>query len=121
MTISGGRYTLGDLAAQYLAKTPAVRVAYVTDTAWSDVSRPGLLRLAHRARVLYCDSFYSETHRAQAEKHRHMTATLAAQYARDARVDALVLIHFAGRYEGRYETLLEEARAIFSATSAELA
>ncbi len=119
-TIAGGRFTLGDLAAGYFARTPEVRVAYVTDTAWSDAARPGLLRLAHRAWRLYCDSFYGKAHQVQAARHRHMTATEAAEFAREARAEALVLIHFAGRYAGRYEALVEEARAIFPATSAEL-
>ena len=42
-----------------------------------------------------------------------MTATHAAELALAARVEELVLIHFAPRYKGRYEQLLEEARAIF--------
>ena len=121
MTVSGGRFTLGDLARDYFARSPGIRVAYITDTAWSEASRPGLLKLAHRAWRLYCDSFYSKTHQAQAEKHRHMTATQAAMLAVEAKVESLVLIHFAGRYEGRYELLIEEARAIFPATSADLA
>ncbi len=120
VTLSGGRFALGDLAESYFARSPGVRVAYVTDTAWSDAARPGLLRLAHRAWRLYCDSFYSIAHQGQADKHRHMTATAAATFAREAKVESLVLIHFAGRYAGKYETLVEEARAIFPSTSAEL-
>jgi ribonuclease Z len=92
----------------------------VTDTAMSEAARPALLKLADRAGRLYCDSFYADSERKQAEKHRHMTATQAAEFARDARAEALVLIHFAGRYKGRYEALVEEARAIFPATTADL-
>jgi len=57
---------------------------------------------------------------AQAEKHKHMTATQAAFFAREAGVGELVLIHFASRYKGRYEMLVEEAKAIFGNTSAEI-
>ncbi len=120
VTISGGRFALGDLASAYFASTPGARVAYVTDTAWSDRSKAGLLRLARRASRLYCDSFYSQTHLAQAQKHRHMTASQAAEFAALAKVDELILIHFAGRYAGRYEPLVDEARAIFPRTSAEI-
>ncbi len=119
MALSGGRFTLGSLAETYFERTPDVRVAYVTDTAWSDVVRPRLLRLAHQASQLYCDSFYSKREAKQAEKHRHMTAIQAAEFAREAKVESLVLIHFANRYAGRYEDLVEEARSIFPATSAE--
>jgi len=49
-----------------------------------------------------------------------MTATQAAEFAREADVEELVLIHFATRYEGRYEALVDEARAVFPRVSAEL-
>ncbi len=118
--VAGGTLPLGELKDRYFVETPGSRVAYVTDTAWSDSVRPSLLRLAHRARRLYCDSFYAAAQSAQAEKHHHMTATQAAEFAREAGVDELVLIHFASRYSGRYERLLEEARAIFPNTTAEI-
>lgn len=101
-------------------ESPGSRIAYVTDTAWSDVSRPGLLGLARGARRLYCDAFYAEAQRSQAEKYRHMTAPQAAEFAREAGVRELVLIHFASRYRGCYESLVEEARAIFPNTTAEI-
>jgi ribonuclease Z len=118
--IAGGTLPLCVLKEQYFVETAGSRVAYVTDTAWSDKVRPGLLQLAGGARRLYCDSFYAHAQIAQAEKHRHMTATQAAEFAREAGVAELVLIHFASRYKGRYEALVEEARAIFLNTTAEI-
>ena len=100
------------------AESPDARIAYVTDTAWSESSRPGLLGLAQGARRLYCDAFYADAQRAQAEKYRHMTASQAAEFAREAGVEELVLIHFASRYRGTYQTLVDEARAIFPNTIA---
>ena len=49
-----------------------------------------------------------------------MTATSAAELARGARVDELILMHFALRYSGRYAALVDEARAIFPNVSAVL-
>jgi len=49
-----------------------------------------------------------------------MTATQAAEFARLAKVEELILIHFAPRYKGHYEALVEEARALFPKTSAVL-
>jgi ribonuclease Z len=106
--------------AYALVEKSGVRVAYVTDTAWSEASRPGLLRLAHRAYRLYCDSYYSVAQAARAEQYRHMTATYAAELARQAEVEQLILMHFAPRYAGHYEALIEEARAIFPRVSADL-
>jgi ribonuclease Z len=117
---AGGTLPLAELKARYFIDTPGSRIAYVTDTAWSEQVRPALLQLAGGARRLYCDSFYAQAQIAQAEKHRHMTATQAALFAREAAVGELVLIHFASRYNGRYESLVEEARAIFPNTSADI-
>jgi len=116
----GGTMPLGKIRAKYFAETPGSRVAYVTDTAWSDASRPGLVRLARGARRLYCDSYYAEAQAAQADTYHHMTATRAAEFAREAGVGELVLMHFAGRYKGRYEELVEEARAVFPNVTAEI-
>jgi ribonuclease Z len=118
--IQGGRFPLGTLADQYFLHSRGVRVAYVTDTYWSDTVRPGLLKLAHRAHRLYCDSYYAHAQSKQAATHRHMTATTTAEFAKLAKVDELVLIHFAPRYAGRYHALIEEARAIFPNVTADL-
>jgi ribonuclease Z len=96
------------------------RIAYITDTLLSDAVRPALIRLARGAKRLYCDSFYAQAQSSQAQKYHHMTASEAAQLALAAEVDQLVLIHFSSRYEGRYESLVEEARAIFPRVSAEI-
>ena len=118
--IDGGRWTLGDLASRFFGRTPGARIAYVTDTLLSPLVRPDLVRLAGKATRLYCDSYYSSRHAKQAEKYRHLTATRAAELARDAKVESLVLIHFAARYHGQYDELIDEARLIFPATAAEL-
>ncbi len=120
LEIHGGRFTLGMLGEQYFAISRGARVAYVTDTAWSESVIPGLLKLARRAHRLYCDSYYAQAQSRQAATHRHMTATQAAEFAQLAKVDELVLIHLAPRYAEGYEALVEEARAIFPKVSAEL-
>jgi ribonuclease Z len=120
LEIDGGRFTLGVLGEQYFARSRGSRVAYVTDTAWSDAVRPGLLRLANRAQRLYCDSYYAAAQIKEANRHRHMTATQAAEFATTARVDQLILMHFGSRYAGRYQELVDEARKIFPRVSAVL-
>ncbi|MDR3638415.1 MAG: MBL fold metallo-hydrolase [Isosphaeraceae bacterium] len=111
---------LEELRATYFTESACSRIAYVTDTAWSQSARPSLLRLAHEATRLYCDAFYADAQRKSAEKHRHMTATQAAEFAREAGVSELVLIHFAARYKGHFEALVAEARAVFPNSSAEI-
>lgn len=106
--------------AYALTEESGVRVAYVTDTLWSAKSRPGLVKLAARADRLYCDSFYALADKKFANTYKHMTATHAAQLARQAKVGELVLMHFSTRYRDRYQDLVEEARAIFPNVRAEV-
>ena len=120
LKVSGKTYALSELRQRYFTESPGARIVYVTDTAWSDKSRPALLRLATEATRLYCDSFYAHEQLDSAVRHRHMTATQAAEFAREAAVEQLVLIHFASRYEGRYQALVDEASAIFRNASAEI-
>src|SRR5262249_48562103 len=57
--IGGGKFTLETLASNYFSSSRGARIAYVTDTHWSDAVKPGLLKLAQRASRLYCDSYYA--------------------------------------------------------------
>jgi ribonuclease Z len=120
LTIDGGKFTLGTLGEQYFAVSKGSRIAYVTDTAWSAAVQPGLLKLAKNASRLYCDSYYAHADLKRAGQYRHMTATHTAEFATRAKVDQLILMHFAPRYAGKYEALVEEARAIFPRVSADL-
>jgi ribonuclease Z len=118
--VQGGRYLLGHLAEQYFRQTDAVRIAYVTDTLWSESVKPTLVKLARRARRLYCDSSYLAKDRDRAEKYKHMTAGEAAELAKAANVRELVPIHYSGRYHGRFHELVEEARAKFANVAPDL-
>jgi ribonuclease Z len=120
LQIQGGRFTLGSLADQYFAESGGARIAYITDTFWSPELRPQLVRLAKGAWRLYCDSFYAKREAKNAAQYRHMMAHQSAELAKLAKVEQLVLIHFASRYTGRYDQLLEEARAVFPRVTAEL-
>jgi ribonuclease Z len=120
LEIDGGRFLVRDLAAKYFEESAGAKLTFITDTAMSDSARDRLLTLAHRSTRLYCDSFYLDAQRSAAEKHRHTTARQTAEFARDAEVDELILIHFSGRYSGRYDRLVDEARAIFPRTTAEI-
>ena len=119
LEIQGGAFTLDALAERYFAESAGARVAFVTDTFWSESLRPELVKLAKGAWRLYCDSFYDRKEARGAAKHKHMMAHQSAELAKLAKVDQLVLMHFATRYEGKYETLVDEARAVFPRTTAE--
>ena len=120
VTIDGGSRKLGDLAERYFTQTAGARIAYITDTLLTDELRPSLVKLAKNAAFLYCDSFYASSQSKDAAKHKHMMTHQAAELAKAAKVDQLILIHHATRYAGRYEALLAEAAAIFPRVRHEL-
>lgn len=120
LEINGGSFTLATIAENYFTKSPGARVAYVTDTFWSEAVRPSLVNLARGAWRLYCDSFYSKAQAKQAAQYRHMVAPQSGELAKLAKVDQLVLIHFATRYAGKYQQLIDEAAEVFPRVTAEI-
>lgn len=118
LEIEDGQHTLASLADRYFAKSRGSRVTFITDTAWSEESKPGLIKLANKATTLYCDCYYARAQTKPAAKHRHMVTDHAAELANAAKVEEMILIHFAPRYAGRYEMLVEEARESFANTRA---
>jgi ribonuclease Z len=120
LDIQGGRFTLAALAQQYFTESEGARVAYITDTYWSDAVRPHLVKLAKGAWRLYCDSFYARKEAKSAAQYRHMMAHQSAELAKLAKVEQLVLIHFSSRYAGRYDVLLDEAKEVFPKVTMEV-
>jgi len=87
---------------------PGVALAYVTDTRPCDGGRA----LADEADLLYHDATFTDGHHARAVKTGHSTAREAAEVARDAGVDRLLLGHLSARYDDP-APLAAEARAVF--------
>lgn len=113
-------FTLDALAEGYFEQSTGARVAFVTDTRWSEALKPELTKLAKGAWRLYCDSFYARKEAKNAAQYRHMMAHQSAQLAKLAKLDQLVLMHFATRYAGKYEALVDEAHDAFPNTTAEI-
>ncbi len=82
--------------------------AYVIDT------RPckAAVNLARNAKMLLCESTYLNEELSLAKEYMHMTSLQAAEIAKEANVQILILTHFSARYRdpGVFE---KEARTIF--------
>lgn len=68
--------------------------------------------LARSAKLFLCESTYLESHRHLAQKHHHLTAKQAAEMAKAAGAETLVLTHFSARYQDAEDFALE-AQPIF--------
>jgi ribonuclease Z len=89
---------------------PGVRLVHVGDCA----STMSLKKVTQDADALVIEATYRERERDLAQKFGHLTATQAAQLAKDTGVGQLFLTHISGRY--REHDLLDEARQIFPDT-----
>ena len=91
---------------------PAVRsYAFAADTRYWEP----LAEFIRGVDLLYHEATFDEAMKARAEKTFHSTARQAARIAERAGVGRLVLGHVSARYD-RFDSLLEEARAVFPET-----
>ncbi|MDR1860842.1 MAG: ribonuclease Z [Bacteroidales bacterium] len=87
--------------------------AYCSDTAFSEA----VVDAVHGVSVLYHEATFSKTDRLAATETFHSTAVDAAECARRANAEKLLLGHFSSRYKST-DGLLAEAREIFPETYA---
>jgi ribonuclease Z len=86
-------------------------IAYVVDTRYCKSA----IEIARGAKILICESTYLEADKDKAAEYMHMTAKQAAQLAKEAGVEKLILTHFSARYRD-VEELGNEAREVFPNT-----
>lgn len=101
----------GEVIANSRLTMPAEKArsyAYCSDTRYI----PTLHQQLRGVTTLYHESTYGEDCLPLAEKYYHSTACQAAQVARDAGVEQLLLGHYSSRYEDE-SVLLQEARSVF--------
>jgi ribonuclease Z len=90
---------------------PPLKIVYSGDTRPCD----SLREAAKDANILISEAMYTNEHADLAEERGHSTARGAAELAKEAGVQLLVLTHYSPRYfEG--ETIIEEAKSIFPNT-----
>jgi ribonuclease Z len=91
-------------------ETPGIKLVHVGDTGRTN----NLLQAVHGADTLVIESTYMNEEIDMAHRFGHLTATQAAQLAKDADVKHLILTHLSRRYRER--DILAEARTIFPET-----
>lgn len=104
ITIDGKRIALEDVS--YIRRGDVF--TSVIDTKYCQ----NAIDLAKGAKLFLCESTYLEKHRDLAFAHAHMTAKQAAQMAKKAGVQKLILTHFSARYL-ELSPFVEEAQTIF--------
>lgn len=118
LEIDGATYELAALRDTLLVEKPGESLAYLTDFILDRAALERLVPALHGYRTLICESQYCQADALLAQRNYHMTAAQAAELARQAQVERLILFHISDRYDRReWLTLLDEARAIFPNTT----
>jgi ribonuclease Z len=118
LEVEGKLFPLGDLRKKLLKETPGESIAYLTDFVVAEEERKRLISFLRGCGTLVCEGTYRQDDAYLAERNLHLTSRQAAELARDAGVQRLVLIHLSDRYTpDEWRALLKEARDIFPAAS----
>lgn len=91
--------------------SPSRSYAYCSDTCYL----PGLAPLLQGVNLLYHEATYPNELELRARQTCHSTARQAAQLAKDAQADRLVIGHFSARIQDE-DALLQEAQEVFPST-----
>jgi len=93
----------------------SIRTGDVLAVAIDTLPCPNLYRIASKAKLFLCESTYLEEHKQLAKEHYHLTAKQAAEVAKQAEAQTLVLTHFSARYQD-LEAFEKEAKEVFPNT-----
>lgn len=117
LEIEGTTYELAMLRDTLLVEKPGDSLAYLTDFILDQAAMERLIPALHGYKTLICESQYCQADAALAQRNYHMTAMQAAELARQAQIERLILFHISDRYDRRkWLNLLAEAQAIFPNT-----
>ena len=105
------RRTVGALRPLVLDTVPGRRIGYVTDLRATEANLAQLARVLADVDLLYVESVFLESDRAQAQRKNHLTAQQAGTLARRLRARKVVPFHFSPRYRGDEAALRAEVEA----------
>jgi len=117
VVIDGQSHLLAELRERLVKTTPGDSIAYLTDFRMDEAALARLAVFLRDCKTVVCECQYRHADFELAERNYHMTARLAAEAARRARVGRLVLFHLSDRYGcEEWLEMLAEAREVFPDT-----
>jgi ribonuclease Z len=95
--------------SQVCYQEPGRKVTLILDTGHNT----NLAKHAQDANLLITEASFAEEETDKAHEYHHLTSSQAAQIAKQAQAQALILTHISQRYEHQPERLVKEAKKIF--------
>lgn len=95
------------------AITEGQKVSYVTDVSPEEESLSRVTEFVKDSDTLYCEAYFLHEDRERAIERHHLTAKMAGEIARKAKVRNLVLMHSSPKYKDQAERIEEEAMREF--------
>jgi ribonuclease Z len=99
------------------AITDGQKVSYITDISPQEDNLSRVIEFIKDSDTLYCEAYFLHEDRDRAIERHHLTAKMAGEIARRAKVGNLVLMHFSPKYRDRAEQIEEEAMREFISRS----
>ncbi|HJV36937.1 ribonuclease Z [Geomonas sp.] len=109
--------TLGELKERVLNVVPGEKMAYVTDTAYTEKNRERIVELARGADYLFIEAVFLHEDHDRARERAHLTARQAGELARAARAERVIPFHFSPRHLDAEEELRREVAEAFNTPS----
>lgn len=111
---SARSFTVGELKEKVLQVVPGEKIAYVTDTAFSEENRRRIVELARGADYLFIEAVFLDLDAERARERAHLTARQAGELAREAGAARAIPFHFSPRHLGAEDQLRSEVARAFS-------
>ncbi len=112
LRVDGREFAFSDLV-HIAAVTEGQKVSYVTDVSPEEDNLIRVTQFVKDSDTLYCEAYFLHEDRERAFERHHLTAKMAGEIARQAKVRNLVLMHFSPKYRDRMEKMEEEAMKEF--------
>jgi len=115
-----GPQQTGALIERLVTRTPGCKIAYVTDTLYTEQVAQRVAVLARRADIFFCEHMFAEAEAQMAQHKKHLTTMQVGLLAARAQVGEIRPFHFSRRYLEDPSPLVEEARRAWEAARSDL-
>ena len=112
LRVNGRGFRFSDLV-HIASVTEGQKISYITDAAPLEENVAKIMGLVKDSDTLYCEAYFLHQDLDRARERSHLTARMAGEIARKARVRNLVLMHFSPKYRDQREAIEEEAMREF--------